>query len=107
MSDDTPPALTYRCGTMLLGMTTEQRQQALKSIRDQEQTYIDWVRTHPAPLQKWLETVERLKQRQTFEAMAAEPDCVLGKVLQAMAAPCARQATAEVVILQSPTNGQG
>lgn len=96
---DNPPPLPYRCGTMLRGMTAEQRQKALKSIRDQEQAYINWVRAHPAPLQKWLDTATRLEQRQALEALAAAPESLLGRALRGTAQAASGKPTADVILL--------
>jgi hypothetical protein len=61
--NDVPPPLPYRCGTMLMRCGPEGAARVARSWDEDEDRFVGWVATHPAPRAEWLENVERLKRR--------------------------------------------
>jgi hypothetical protein len=60
--DNVPPALPYRCGTMLLRSKPEQRKAIFEAWRRAEEQYVAWVEAHPRPKREWVEIAAQLRQ---------------------------------------------
>jgi hypothetical protein len=62
-----PPALPFRCGTMLLEADPEAARRIGATWNEAEDHYIAWVMAHPRPRSSWLETVNRLRRFRSVE----------------------------------------
>jgi hypothetical protein len=85
-SDNTPPHLPIRSGTILRYLTQEQRDTRYAAIRRQEQRYVDWVRAHPTPRLQWLRAARNVEAMWARERAAADPTTPLGAGIQALLA---------------------
>jgi hypothetical protein len=68
--EDVPPRLPYRCGTMFLSSTAEQRKTVFEAWQREERHYIAWVEGHPRPRPEWVEIAAELRQAHESEDTA-------------------------------------